>query len=102
MRLRRRIRPRYGNSTPGSPPCQDSVMANLGEHEQMTLVNSLILDTGVLQGRVEVVLERLRATDGQSAETRARAVSEFFETLQGAMTKLRQEGLHPKSQGTLW
>jgi hypothetical protein len=77
-------------------------MAKLSEHEQMTLVNSLILDVGVIQGRLEVVLEHLRGAEGPSAELRSKAVSAFHDALLGATTRLRQEGLHPKNQGALW
>lgn len=77
-------------------------MENLSSHDQMTLVNSLILDVGALQGRVDAALERLKVADDHDCRMRFKAVSEFRETLLKATTRLRRDGLHPDSQGTLW
>jgi len=77
-------------------------MESLSDHEQMTLVNSLILDTGAIQGRIEAVLISLKAGDDHDSQMRARAVSAFNEALLDATTRLRQDGLHPGPQGELW
>jgi hypothetical protein len=77
-------------------------MENLSNHDQLTLVNSLILDVGALQGRVEAALERLSAGDEHDSQMRAKAVSAFFDALLDATTRLRQDGLHPSPQGELW
>jgi len=77
-------------------------MESLSDHEQMTLVNSLILDTGAIQGRIEAVLISLKAGDDHNSQMRARAVSAFNEALLDATTRLRQDGLHPGPQGELW
>jgi hypothetical protein len=77
-------------------------MESLSDHEQMTLVNSLILDMGAIQGRIEAVLISLKAGDGHNSQMRAKAVSAFYDSLLDATTRLRQDGLHPGPQGELW
>ena len=77
-------------------------MANLSNHDQLTVVNSLILDVGALQARVDAVFGKLNASDDHDAQMRAKAVAEFREMLLEATTRLRQNGLHPDAQGTLW
>jgi len=77
-------------------------MTNLGAHEQMTLVNSLILDVGALQSRIDAVLGRLESEDDHDCRMRVKAVQSFRDSLLAATTVLRQEGLHPDAQGTLW
>ena len=82
--------------------CNDLQVTNLGAHEQMTLVNSLILDVGALQSRIEAVLERLETSDDHDSQMRVKAVKSFRNSLLEATTLLRREGLHPGEQGTLW
>ena len=77
-------------------------MESLSDHEQMTLVNSLILDMGAIQGRIEAVLISLKAGDDHDSQMRAKAVSAFHDALLDATTRLRQDGLHPGPQGELW
>lgn len=82
--------------------CQDLTMENLGGHEQMTLVNSLILDVGALQGRTDAVLADLANNNDHDCQMRRKAVLAFRDALLEATTRLRQDGLHPDAQGTLW
>ncbi len=82
--------------------CNDLQVTNLGAHEQMTQVNSLILDVGALQSRIEAVLERLETSDDHDSQMRVKAVESFRNSLLEATTLLRREGLHPGEQGTLW
>lgn len=82
--------------------CQDLFVTSLSDHEQMTLVNSLILDMGAIQGRIEAVLISLKAGDDHDSQMRAKAVSAFYDALLDATTRLRQDGLHPSPQGELW
>jgi hypothetical protein len=77
-------------------------MESLSSHDQMTLVNSLILDVGALQTRIEIALTRLSAGDDHDSQMRQKAVAAFRDSLLEATTRLRQEGLHPDAQGTLW
>ncbi len=77
-------------------------MTNLGAHEQMTLVNSLILDVSALQNRIDAVLERLGTSDDHDSQMRVKAVKTFGNSLQEAATMLRRDGLHPGVQGALW
>jgi hypothetical protein len=77
-------------------------MDGFGDHEQLSLVNSLILDVGALQGRIEDTLVRLRNVNSQESAARAKAVATFRDELLAATTRLRQGGLHPPAQGTLW
>ena len=77
-------------------------MENLSDHEQMTLVNSLILDMGAIHGRIEAVLISLKAGDDHDSQMRAKAVSAFYDALLDETTRLRQDGLHPSPQGELW
>jgi len=79
-----------------------SRMENLSSHDQMTLVNSLILDVGALQGRIDAALARLAINDDHDSQMRSKAIQAFREALLEATTRLRQEGLHPDAQGTLW
>ena len=90
----------FAAATPNA--CNDLQVTNLGAHEQMTLVNSLILDVGALQSRIEVVLERLETSDDHDSQMRVKAVKTFRNSLLEANTLLRREGLHPGEQGTLW
>ena len=85
-----------------TPACQDLKVTSLSNHDQMTVVNSLILDVGALQTRVDAAIGRLNASDDHDAQMRAKAVAEFREVLLEATTRLRQKGLHPDAQGTLW
>lgn len=75
---------------------------NLSSQDQMTMVNSLILDVGALQGRIDTALARLANNDDHDSQMRSKAVQAFREALLEATTRLRQEGLHPDAQGTLW
>jgi hypothetical protein len=75
---------------------------NLGAHEQMTLVNSLVLDVGALQSRIDAVLKHLGTSDDHDSQMRVKAVKTFENSLQEATTLLRRDGLHPGEQGTLW
>lgn len=77
-------------------------MTNLGAHEQMTLVNSLILDVSALQNRVDAILKHLGTSDDHDSQMRVKAVKTFGNSLQEATTLLRQNGLHPGEQGTIW
>ena len=77
-------------------------MTDFGAHEQMTLVNSLILDVSALQNRIDAVLERLETADDHDSQMRVKAVKTFENSLQGAATMLRRDGLHPGVQGALW
>lgn len=77
-------------------------MEHLSGHEQMTLVNSLILDVGALQGRIDAVLAGLANNDDHDCLMRSKAVQAFSDALLEATTRLRQDGLHPDAQGTLW
>jgi hypothetical protein len=77
-------------------------MANLTGHEQMTLVNSLILDVGALQSRIDAALERLQANNDHDSQMRTKALVSFRDELLASTTRLRQDGLHPDAQGTLW
>jgi len=77
-------------------------MESLSNHDQMTLVNSLILDVGALQSHVDAALARLRTCDEHDSQMRAKAVSAFYDALLDATTRLRQDGLHPGAQGKLW
>ena len=90
----------FAAATPNA--CNDLQVTNLGAHEQMTLVNSLILDVGSLQSRIEAVLERLETSDDHDSQMRVKAVKSFRNSLLEATTLLRREGLHPGEQGTLW
>jgi len=90
----------FAAATPNA--CNDLQVTNLGAHEQMTLVNSLILDVGALQSRIEAVLERLETSDDHDSQMRVKAVKSFKNSLLEATTLLRREGLHPGEQGTLW
>ena len=76
-------------------------MMDLDEGEQLALINSLILDCHVL-------IERTRTSNGvmavqrnPKAAERVRALGEFVRGLSQAVTLLRQEGLHPDSQGRM-
>jgi hypothetical protein len=82
--------------------CQDWPMANLSGHEQMTLVNSLILDVGALESRINAALERIQSSDDHDSQMRTRALVSFRDELVASTTRLRQHGLHPDAQGTLW
>ena len=82
--------------------CQDCSVANLSGHEQMTLVNSLILDVGALESRINAALERIQSSDDHDSQMRTRALVSFREELEASTTRLRQHGLHPDAQGTLW
>lgn len=75
---------------------------NLSSQDQMTMVNSLILDVGALQVRTDTVLAHLANNDDHDSQMRSKAVKAFREALLEATTRLRQEGLHPDAQGTLW
>lgn len=77
-------------------------MENLSSHDQMTLVNSLILDVGAFQGRIDAALAALANNDDHDGIMRCKAVVEFRDALLEATTRLRQNGLHPDAQGTLW
>jgi hypothetical protein len=68
----------------------------------MALVNSLVLDVGALQSRIEAVLGRLQTGDDRDSQMRMRAVLTFKEAVVQAATRLRQEGIHLAEQGTLW
>jgi len=70
--------------------------------DQVSLVNSLLLDAGALESRIEAVLGRLESAGDHDGQMRARAVSAFRESLMEAAGRLRQQGLHPGPQGTLW
>ena len=78
------------------------LMENLSSHDQMTLVNSLILDVGALQGRIDTALAGLANNDDHDCQMRSKAVQAFRDALLEATTRLRQDGLHPDAQGTLW
>jgi hypothetical protein len=78
------------------------LMENLSSHDQMTLVNSLILDVGALQGRIDAALAGLANNDDHDCQMRSKAVQAFRDALLEATTRLRQDGLHPDAQGTLW
>ena len=82
--------------------CQDCPVANLSGHEQMTLVNSLILDVGALESRINAALERIQSSDDHDSQMRTRALVSFREELEASTTRLRQHGLHPDAQGKLW
>ena len=82
--------------------CQDCPVANLSGHEQMTLVNSLILDVGALESRINAALERIQPSDDHDSQMRTRALVSFRDELMASTTRLRQQGLHPDAQGTLW
>ena len=77
-------------------------MTNLGAHEQMTLVNSLILDVSALQNRIDAILKHLGTSDDHDSQMRVKAVKSFGNSLQEATTLLRRDGLHPSEQGTIW
>ncbi len=68
----------------------------------MTLVNSLILDVGALQSRIDAALACLELNHDHDGQMRTKAVMAFRDELLTATTRLRQDGLHPDSQGTLW
>lgn len=68
----------------------------------MALVNSLVLDVGALQSRIEAVLGRLQTGDDRDSQMRMRAVLTFKEAVVQAATRLRQEGIHLAEQETLW
>lgn len=85
-----------------TPTCEDLPVTNSDVQNQLTLVNSLILDSGALQGRAEEVLGVLGAMDDHDSKMRVKAVQQFIETLNSAASRLRQEGLHPGAQGALW
>ena len=82
--------------------CNDLVVPNLDNEGEMALVNEIILDVGALESRIEHCLRRLGAGDGQSVNMRYRALTVFRDDLLKATTQLRQEGLHPREQGSLW
>ena len=82
--------------------CNDLVVPNLDNEGEMALVNEIILDVGALETRIEQSLRRLGAGDGQSGNMRHKALTVFRDELLKATTRLRQEGLHPREQGSLW
>jgi hypothetical protein len=77
-------------------------MANPNESDQLKLVNSLVMDMGVLEGRITQILHDLGTGSGHDSQMRISAVETFRNSILAATTRLRQEGLHPDSQGRLW
>ena len=77
-------------------------MANPNESDQLKLVNSLVMDMGVLEGRITQILHELCTASGHDSQMRISAVEAFRNSVIAATTRLRQEGLHPDSQGRLW
>jgi hypothetical protein len=77
-------------------------MANISGHEQMTLVNSLILDVGALESRINAALERIQSSNDHDSQMRIKALVSFRDELLASTTRLRQDGLHPDVQGALW
>jgi hypothetical protein len=77
-------------------------MANLSEPDQLKLVNSLVMDIGVLEGRITQILHDLGTASGHDSQMRISAVETFRNSILAATTRLRQEGLHPDAQGRLW
>ena len=69
--------------------------------EQLTLVNALILDCSIVQVRASNLAEQLRGSDEHDSQMRSKALTDFAEILTRAATRLRQEGLHPDSQGRI-
>ena len=78
------------------------MVPNLDNEGEMALVNEIILDVGALESRIEHSLRRLGAEDGQPGNMRSKALMVFRDDLLKATTRLRQQGLHPREQGSLW
>ena len=76
-------------------------MANPNESEQLKLVNSLVVDMGVLEGRITQMLHDLASSSGHDSQLRISAVETLRQSVLAATTRLRQEGQHPDSQGRL-
>ena len=74
----------------------------LSEPDQLKLVNSLVMDMGVIEGRVSQILLEFSATSGHDSQLRVIAIEAFRESIMAATSLLRREGLHPGSQGRLW
>ena len=77
-------------------------MANPDESDQLRLVNSLVMDMGVLEARIIQILHDLGTSSGHDSQMRISAIETFRNSILAATTRLRQEGLHPDSQGRLW
>lgn len=82
--------------------CKDLAVPNSDAQTEAAIVNGLILDVGALEMRIELALKRLRQSGDHDSQMRHRAVAEFRDALLDATTQLRQNGLHPGSQGALW
>lgn len=66
------------------------------------LINSLVLDADALLHRVEKVLEELNKSEQAEDLTRVNELKVFNARLTEAMLRLKQKGIHPTEQGSLW
>lgn len=82
--------------------CNDLRVPNLDPQAESALINDIILDVGALEARVDAALTRLSDSQDHDGQMRHRALIAFRKSMLDAATRLRQEGLHPRSQGALW
>jgi hypothetical protein len=82
--------------------CHDLWMANSDPQSEVALINGVILDVGALESRIDAALGRLSVSQDHDGRMRHKALVVFRESLLAAATRLRQDGLHPGQQGSLW
>jgi len=82
--------------------CNDLRVPNIDPQAESALINDIILDVGALEARVDAALTRLSVSQDHDGQMRHRALIAFRKSMLDAATRLRQEGLHPRSQGALW